>query len=321
MDPNYAHKTTKCFVCGGPSGQLESTIKGWFSSKAQIIHKDEGPIHALQWKGSLIAFATDYRVVITDARTMSPIAAISRDAGAPPPAQYRCCLVWESDRVLIMGWADQVTIVRLTEREIGGGRSQWHMETLHTFKTAFWICGIAPFGTDVVVLAYYDIEEDGEVARPELKILSRKTGEEHASDCLKVHGYERYAATDYRLDCLHEDSLYYVVAPKDVVVARQRDVDDHVSWLLQLAGEEAANPEDPGDAETTGVRLHIAPNPRTLPPPGCPDLFLFRFGFAGFRLGYSWTLNARSLPCPATHFYNLDCFTCLLCLGCLQALR
>ena len=32
---------------------------------------------------------------------------------------------------------------------------------------------------------------------------------------------------------MSEDNLFYVVSPKDVVVARQRDQDDHISWLLQ----------------------------------------------------------------------------------------
>ena len=32
---------------------------------------------------------------------------------------------------------------------------------------------------------------------------------------------------------MSEDNLFYIVSPKDVVVARQRDEDDHIAWLLQ----------------------------------------------------------------------------------------
>ena len=32
---------------------------------------------------------------------------------------------------------------------------------------------------------------------------------------------------------MSEDNLFYIVSPKDVVVARQRDQDDHIAWLLQ----------------------------------------------------------------------------------------
>ena len=28
-------------------------------------------------------------------------------------------------------------------------------------------------------------------------------------------------------------SMFYVVSPKDIVVAKPRDLDDHISWLLQ----------------------------------------------------------------------------------------
>jgi hypothetical protein len=29
------------------------------------------------------------------------------------------------------------------------------------------------------------------------------------------------------------EPLFYIVSPKDIVVARPRDVDDHITWLLQ----------------------------------------------------------------------------------------
>jgi hypothetical protein len=36
------------------------------------------------------------------------------------------------------------------------------------------------------------------------------------------------------------ESLYYIVAPKDIVLARPRDLDDHVSWLLERERYELA---------------------------------------------------------------------------------
>lgn len=32
---------------------------------------------------------------------------------------------------------------------------------------------------------------------------------------------------------MSSDSLFYVVSPKDVIVARPRDLDDHISWLIE----------------------------------------------------------------------------------------
>jgi hypothetical protein len=53
--------------------------------------------------------------------------------------------------------------------------------------------------------------------QPEVKVLSRsEKGEEISSDVLSIPHYESYTATDYRLDSLHEESLYYIVTPKYV---------------------------------------------------------------------------------------------------------
>jgi len=35
------------------------------------------------------------------------------------------------------------------------------------------------------------------------------------------------------VECLPDDGTYFIVSPKDIVTARQRDEDDHISWLLE----------------------------------------------------------------------------------------
>ena len=40
------------------------------------------------------------------------------------------------------------------------------------------------------------------------------------------------------------ESLFYIISPKDIVVAKERDQDDHIDWLLdkkkyEVSGEEA----------------------------------------------------------------------------------
>jgi len=39
-------------------------------------------------------------------------------------------------------------------------------------------------------------------------------------------------ASNYRLECLPSDNMFYVVSPRDIVVARPCDKDDHIAWLL-----------------------------------------------------------------------------------------
>lgn len=38
---------------------------------------------------------------------------------------------------------------------------------------------------------------------------------------------------DYRLEQMPGESMYYIVAPRDIVLARPRDRDDHLAWLLE----------------------------------------------------------------------------------------
>lgn len=98
--------------------------------------------------------------------------------------------------------------------------------------TDYWICGIAPFGKFLVTLAYAKGEDKvGAAPRPELRIITRNN-QPISADALTIHGYEHYGPTDYRLDHMANESLFYVVSPRDVVVAKPRDLDDHISWLL-----------------------------------------------------------------------------------------
>ena len=35
------------------------------------------------------------------------------------------------------------------------------------------------------------------------------------------------------VECIVEENMYMIVSPKDVVVALQRDQDDHITWLVE----------------------------------------------------------------------------------------
>ena len=107
--------------------------------------------------------------------------------------------------------------------------------------------------------------------RPELRVLSL-ANVEHSSDALTLNGFDQYRAADYVLaflpadgvdgfvcdvpamlaagadasaasvrdDVANDDTLFYVLAPQDLVVARPRDLDDHITWLLDRERYEEA---------------------------------------------------------------------------------
>ena len=65
---------------------------------------------------NLIAWANDHGVKIFDTVSEKRITYIDRPAGSPRPDLYRCCLCWENDRTLIIGWADSVKVCVVKER-------------------------------------------------------------------------------------------------------------------------------------------------------------------------------------------------------------
>ncbi|KAE8726615.1 hypothetical protein F3Y22_tig00006570pilonHSYRG00033 [Hibiscus syriacus] len=93
----------------------------------------------------------------------------------------------------------------------------------------------------------------GNAQRPEVRIVSWNN-DELATDSLPVHGFEHYKAMDYSLAhapfsgssyaggqwAAGEEPIYYIVSPKDVVIAKPRDAEDHIIWLLQHGCHEKA---------------------------------------------------------------------------------
>jgi vacuolar protein sorting-associated protein 41 len=59
LEPNFARKSTRSFVCGGMAGALLQREKSWFGHKEVVLHAGEGPVWNVQWQGNMIAWAND----------------------------------------------------------------------------------------------------------------------------------------------------------------------------------------------------------------------------------------------------------------------
>ncbi|CAB4404044.1 unnamed protein product [Rhizophagus irregularis] len=262
LDPDFHKKDTQRFVCGGMSGVLNLNEKalvtpvGWFGQKQDTVlqHSGEGPISAVRWKGPLIAYANDEGVKIYNTQIQQRITYIKRPPDSPRADLYRCNLTWRNETTLLVGWANfiQTAVVKeYAKHEIQPGRPTQYVE-VSTFRTEFIVCGIAPFNDMILVLAYLtdeivqDMETDDpsqhrrpRAKRPELRIINSHN-EEISTDALSLHGFQYYQANDYELDYFPSEDMFYVVSPKDLVLAKPRDLDDHISWLLErLRYEEA----------------------------------------------------------------------------------
>ncbi|TFK29012.1 hypothetical protein FA15DRAFT_678099 [Coprinopsis marcescibilis] len=97
--------------------------------------------------------------------------------------------------------------------------------------------------------------------RPEMRIISRSTGEELGNDMLSVRDFEKWGCNEYSLAVIRGDAdafgskaskpvsnirdkdterCYVVMSPRDLVLVRRRDLRDRVRWLVQGAKWELA---------------------------------------------------------------------------------
>ncbi|RUS21513.1 vacuolar protein sorting-associated protein 41 [Endogone sp. FLAS-F59071] len=262
LDPGYSRKNTKHVVSGGMAEHLVMNEKGgfsivicWFGHKDTTLHSGEGPIRALKWRGNFIAWANDVGVKIQDMAVNQRITFIDRPGGSPRADLYRCHLVWQNDVTLLIAWADSVKIALIKQKPTAEQQynlPNHYVEIVSMFQTEFIVCGISPFNDMFVLLAYLvdDLDEKSTLEdsseekrklakRPELRIVNAYN-EEFSNDVLPVKGYSHCQANDYVLDYLPTEDMFYVVSPKDLVAAKQRDIDDHIQWLLERKRYEKA---------------------------------------------------------------------------------
>ncbi|KAF0912218.1 hypothetical protein E2562_013172 [Oryza meyeriana var. granulata] len=275
LDPDYYHNYRR-FATGGLAGQVLVLMKkswgGGYNKK--VLRDGEGPIHSMKWRTDLLAWANDAGVKVHDMKTDKGIAFIERPKGIPRPEFLLPQLVWQDDTVLVVGWGTSVKIAGIRTDSSQGlngikrsttASYEKYVDIVGSFQTGYHISGIAPFGDLLVVLAYIPEEHkensfsnsvpsrQGTAQRPEIHVVSWKN-DELTTDALPIHGYEHYKAKDYALAhapfsgssnaggqwAAGDEPLYYIVSPKDIVVAKPRDAEDHISWLLQHGWHEKA---------------------------------------------------------------------------------
>ncbi|GAA5949012.1 hypothetical protein JCM21900_003173 [Sporobolomyces salmonicolor] len=262
LEPNFGKRSTRQFVSGGMAGSLILSEKGWLGQKEVTLYSGEGPIWAVEWRGTFVAWASDAGVRIYDTASSQRITYIARPEDSPRADLFKCSLHWQDDRTLLIAWADVIKVAVVKERESKRGQlgvplpssTELYVEVTAIFQVDCMISGIVPYGDAFLVLAYttedmYDNEatDDREEqrrkagSRPELRIIS-KDGEELSSDAIGLRNYDRFQCRDYSLCPSADQSSFYVISPRDIVVARERDESDHILWLIEQQRYEEALP-------------------------------------------------------------------------------
>ncbi|XP_069469381.1 vacuolar protein sorting-associated protein 41 homolog isoform X2 [Ambystoma mexicanum] len=247
VHPQFGRSSFKQFVTGG--NKLMLYDRTWLNRwKTSVLHEGEGSITNVKWRGNLIAWANNMGVKILDMITKQRITNVPRDDTSLRPDMYPCSLCWKDNLTLIIGWARSVKICSVKERHANEIRDlpSRYVEIVFQFDTDYYISGLAPICDQLVILFYVkECTDKGDAAycaRPRLDIIQplAESCEEISSDALTVRGFQENECRDYRLEHSEGESLFYIISPRDVVLAKERDQDDHIDWLLEKKKYEEA---------------------------------------------------------------------------------
>ncbi|KAG6917674.1 hypothetical protein DXG01_001649 [Tephrocybe rancida] len=150
LEPNFAKRTTRAFVCGGLAGNLILYEKGWLGHKETVLHSSEGPIWQVRWRGRLIAWANDLGVKIYDYVSQTRITFIDRPADSPRADLFKCTLEWQDDSTLLISWADHIKVARIRARpktSSNAAAPPFLVEITAVFQLDCMIAGIIPHPT------------------------------------------------------------------------------------------------------------------------------------------------------------------------------
>lgn len=249
VDPLFSKKSNRRIVTGGKSGVLTMHTKGgWFSStKDVVISQNEGEIFAVQWFSNFLAWATPQGVKVIDTTSMNAVVMVRRPESSPRPDMSRCTIYFTDVSEMVVGWSNFVKVVGLRAQS----PSEYQSQIVSSFELGAeeLICGCAQFLSDLVLLIYNTATNI-----LQFRVVNRQNGETLSSDELTLSSKN---PLDYSLSNHRFDDAYYIVAPHDIVVAKPRDVDDHVHWLIEHSRFEAAFSEarlQQRNLKTTSVR-------------------------------------------------------------------
>ncbi|KAI8838577.1 hypothetical protein BJ741DRAFT_681563 [Chytriomyces cf. hyalinus JEL632] len=206
--------------------------------------------------------------------TMLPLSKNSHTLIAPSEAHlFRCNLCWKDENTLMIGWADSVKIGIVKDRVSNNpilspqqpvpattlSIPSKYVEIICDFQMILLWLGLHRFWIRLFFLSFIvdldrvrnvDVlptEENARIAKrlvsqqPEVHVVDM-SGVHVANDVLNVFGYEHCRANDYQLAYLATagDTTFYIVSPKDIIVARPRNTDDRIKWLTDNSRFEEA---------------------------------------------------------------------------------
>lgn len=211
LDPNY--KSTKCYLSGGTAGTVIKSEKGWLRGrKDTVLYESSSTVLAIKWCGTRAIWCTEEGIIVYDTSASTILQRIARLPNSPRANLYRPQITPSTlDSRVLVGWGSSIWILDLESPDI----------VVTSFDVEWLLSGLTFFHDKILLLCSRVAEE------PELRLIDL-TGTETYADELSLVDYARLGPNDYHLQ---GSGPFYLVSAKDAVIARERDVKDHVDWL------------------------------------------------------------------------------------------
>ncbi|XP_055377491.1 vacuolar protein sorting-associated protein 41 homolog [Condylostylus longicornis] len=211
--------------------------------KPVVLCKADGYVSAVSWNTQFIAWTSNTEVRVYDLNEKCSLGVMKwEEPKYYSLKNFRCNLRWTDSCTLLIGWGDTVRICIIRKRNSIDASTRLYpghiVDPISTFQTPFFISGLASLDMDRLVLLGYEKkrnEDNDEALRPILCVVTYTSNdyERITTDSLSLRGYQKYKVNDYFLEYIKEEKRYYIVAPKDIVVAILHDVDDKIQWLIE----------------------------------------------------------------------------------------
>ncbi|XP_063361888.1 vacuolar protein sorting-associated protein 41 homolog [Cydia amplana] len=217
--------------------------------RSTVLCECEGHVQAVAWHERFVAWASEVGVRVYDLVARCSLGLIPWEKTSVDSIEdYRCNLLWSAPKTLMIGWVDTIRICVIRKRSQielqTRDDTEYLVDPVYTFQTDYFISGLGPLENQLVLLGVPK-ECDAETMkaqRPVLAVADYKDCDfsEVSTDSLNIRGYEEYSCNDYYLDMLIEENRFFIVSPKDIVIASPYDIDDRVHWLTEHGRYEKA---------------------------------------------------------------------------------
>ncbi|EPX74917.1 vacuolar protein sorting-associated protein Vps41 [Schizosaccharomyces octosporus yFS286] len=239
IDPYYSTRSSRQIICGGRAGKVILSEKGWLGSRDIVLQTDCGIVYKIDWYKSYVAWATDTGVYIYSNEYGKIFGTVDYPKKLPNQEVFPYQLYWQSESRLIIGWADQISIVSIQRSSQPNELPKVSVQAVLEIDSI--VSGIMMFGFNILVLTYIAEVEDFtsssrrkrvDAVRPELRLIDTSF-QELAGDVIGLTNYSRLQPSDYHLipDPAMKDHSY-MVFPNDIICARERNEIDHVLYLV-----------------------------------------------------------------------------------------